>query len=181
MNEYIYKINKVKQSKFTPLSTHHILSAFRKMFEKCVYKRVYSFLEKNLIFMQQFGFMSGYSSNHTMVNLVEIIKTYIDNDNYMCSIFIDLEKALDTVDYQILLQKLYHYGIRGLAQNWFRSYLSNRQRFVFISGSSSEVMSIKYGVPQGSTLGPLWFLLYISDLNSVFNKAITMTLAKLCE
>ena len=116
-----------------------------------------------------------------MVNLVETIKKYIDNDNYMCSIFIDLEKALDTVDYQILLQKLYHYGIRGLSQNWFRSYLSNRQRFVFISGSSSEVMSIKYGVPQGSTLGPLWFLLYISDLNSVFNKAITMTLAKLCE
>ena len=75
--------------------------------------------------MQQFGFMSGYSSNHTMVNLVEIIKTYIDNDNYMCSIFIDLEKALDTVDYQILLQKLYHYGIRGLAQNWCRSFLSN--------------------------------------------------------
>ena len=90
------------------------------MFEKCVYKRVYSFLEKNLIFMQQFGFMSGYSSNHTMVNLVETIKKYIDNDNYMCSIFIDLEKALDTVDYQILLQKLYHYGIRGLSQNWFR-------------------------------------------------------------
>ena len=67
------------------------------------------------------------------------------------------------------------YGIRGLAQNWFRSYLSNRQRFVFISGSSSELMSIKYGVPQGSTLGPLLFLLYISDLNSVFNKVITMT------
>ena len=76
----------------------------------------------------------------------------------MCRVFIDLEKAFDTVDHQILLQKLYHYGIRGLAHNWFKS---NRQWFVFISGSSSELIPIKCGVPQGSTLAPLLFLLYI--------------------
>ena len=114
----------------------------------------------------------GYSSNHTIVNLVESIKKYIDNDNYMCNAFIDLEKAFDTIDHQILLQKLYHYGIRGLAHNWFRSYLSNQQQFVCVSGSSSEMMSIKCGVPQGSTLGPLLFLLYVSDLNPAFNKVI---------
>ena len=84
--------------------------------------------------------------------------------------FIDLEKAFDTVDHQILLQKLYHYGIRGLAHNRFQSYLFSQQQFVFISGCSSELMSIKCGVPQGSTLRPLLFLLYINDLNSVFNK-----------
>ena len=62
----------------------------------------------------------------------------------MCSVFVDLGKAFDTVDHQILFQKLYHYGIRGLAHNWFQSYLFNRQQFVFISGSSSELMSIKF-------------------------------------
>ena len=149
-----------------PYSPHLV-----KYLKKCVYKRVYSFLEKNnLIFKRQFGFRSGYSSNHTIVNLVESIKMYIDNDNYVCSVFIDLEKAFDTVDHQILLQKRYHYGIRGSADNWFQSYLFNRQQVVFISGSSLELMSIKCGVPQGSTLRPLLFLLYTNDLNSVFNK-----------
>ena len=65
---------------------------------------------------------------------------YIDNDNSLCSVFVDLEKAFDTVHHQILLQKLYHYGIRDLDHNCFRSYLSNRQQFIFISGSSSEMM-----------------------------------------
>ena len=108
---------------------------FSKIFEKCVYQRVYSFLEKNnLIFTRQFGFRSGHSSNHKIVNLVRSIRKYIDNDNYVCSVFIDLEKVFDIVDYQILFQKLYHYSIRGLAHNWFRSYLSNRQQLVLTSG-----------------------------------------------
>ena len=77
----------------------------------------------------------------------------------MCSVFIDLEKVFDTVDHQILLQNLYHYGIWVLAHNWFQSYLFNRKQFVFISGSSSELMPIKCGVPQGSSLGLLLFLL----------------------
>ena len=88
----------------------------------------------------------------------------------MCSVFIDLEKAFDAVDHQILLQKLYHYGIRSLAHNRFRSYLSNLQQFVFMSGFSC-------GLPQGYTLGPILLLLYINDLNSLFNETITIHFA----
>ena len=103
---------------YRPIS---LLSTFSKVFEKCVYKRVYSFHEKNIfIFKRQRAFRSGYSSNHTIVNLVESIKKYIENDNYVCSVFIDLKKTFDTVDHQILLQKIYHYGFRGLAHNWFK-------------------------------------------------------------
>ena len=76
---------------------------FSKIFEMLVYKRVYSFLEKSLIFKRQCGIRSDYSSNHTIANLVESIKKYIDNDNYVCSVFIDLEEAFDTVDHKILL------------------------------------------------------------------------------
>ena len=113
-----------------------LLFTFSKIFENNVHKRVHSFLEKNnFIFKRQFDFRSGYSSHHTIVNLVESIKKYSDNDNYVCSVFRDLEKPFDIVDHQMLLP--YHYGI---AHNWFQSYLFNRQQFVFISGSSSELM-----------------------------------------
>ena len=137
-----------------------LLSTFSKIFEKCVYKPVHSFLDKNnVIFMRQSGLRSDYFSNHTKVNLAESIKKYIDNDNYVCSVFIDLEKAFDTVDHQILLQILYHCGIRNLAHNRFRSYLSNLQQFSFMSGFSSELMSVKCALPQGCTLGPILLLL----------------------
>ena len=152
-----------------------LLSTFSKIFEKCVYKPVHSFLDKNnVIFKRQSGLRSDYFSNHTKVNLVESIKKYIDNDNYVCSVFTDLEKAFDTVDHQILLQILYHCGIRNLAHNRFRSYLSNLQQFFFMSGFSSELTSVKCGLPQGYTLGPILLLLYINDLNSLFNESITI-------
>ena len=83
-------------------------------------------------------------------------------------------KVFIKLDHQTLLQKRYHYDIRGLAHNWFQSYLFNRQQFLFISGSSSELMPVKCGVPQGSILGLLSFLFYI---NSVFYKAITIHFA----
>ena len=93
--------------------------------------------------------------------MTESIKSTIDNGDYGCGVFIDLKKAFDTVNHSILLKKMEHYGIRGIALNWFTSYLSNRKQYVSVNGHTSEYLNISCGVPQGSVLGPLLFLVYL--------------------
>ena len=131
-----------------------------------MHKWVYNFLShNNIIYDLQFGFRQKFSTSHALINLTENIRQALDNGYIGCGIFVDLQKAFDTVDHQILLSKLDYYGIWGLSNNWFKSYLSNRKHFVSLNGYDSELAKINCDVPQGYVLRPLLFLLYINDIN----------------
>ena len=124
-----------------------------------------NFLNKyNILSINQFGFRKNHSTSLALIHLYDKISTAIDNREYTVGIFLDLSKSFDTVNHEIMLAKLEHYGVRGNSLQWFKSYLSNREQFVKFNGHCSSTKRIVCGVPQGSILGPLLFLLYINDL-----------------
>ena len=113
----------------------------------------------------KFGFRQKYLTVYALISLTENIRKNLDEGNIDCGILFDLQKAFDTVEHDIFLSKLQHYVIRGLVNEWFKSYLSNRKQYVSINGYDSSLADVKFRVPQGPVLGPLLFLVYIIDLN----------------
>ena len=129
-----------------------------------MHNRLYTCLENfELLYPLQFGFQEKHSTTHVLLSLTESIKHSTINGKFGCGIFLDLQKAFDTVSHDILIKKLEHYGIRGNVLNWFRSYLRGRSQYVSVNGHSSDLLPISCGVPQGSVLGPLLFLIYVND------------------
>ena len=149
---------------YRPIS---LLPSFSKILEKLVYLRLFKYVTKfNILSSNQFGFRPKYSTSMALLELYDRISEAIDSKQFSIGIFIDLQKAFDTVDHKILIEKLRHYGIRGSSLDWFNDYLTNRTQTVKLTNNISSPKIITHGVPQGSILGPLLFILYINDLQN---------------
>ena len=162
-------------SNYRPVS---LLTSLSKVFEKVMYNRLISFLNKyKILYKYQFGFRKDHSTYLALMCLMDKLIKCLENGEHVVGVFLDFSKAFDTVDHDILMTKLYHYGIRDNALNWFKSYLSNREQFVTYNKSKSSMKTIKCGVPQGSILGPVLFLLYINDLSTLCDKVFSIFFA----
>ena len=129
-------------------------------------QRLYKYLEEfAMLYEQQFGFRSQYSAEHALIAMTQQIQEASDSDRYACGVFLDLQKAFDTVNHEILISKLKFYGIKDIPLKWFESYLNQREQYVSINEKMSTNMFLTHGVPQGSVHGPLLSLMHIYDID----------------
>ena len=153
---------------YRPIS---LLPAISKVLEKIIALQLSSYFEKNkLLFDNQYGFRPKHSTEHAALELIDKIINKMDTNEIPLNIFIDLSKAFDTIDHTILLNKLKYYGLKGPTLNLFQSYLSNRKQCTEIEDTTSTILPIQVGVPQGSILGPILFIIYVNDLPQCTNK-----------
>ena len=159
----IFKSQEKSQfSNYRPIS---LLPIFSKILEKLVHNRLYDFCNKfYLKTPSQYGFRKNFSTEHAVIEFQNKIIVCLKNKTYAVGIFMDLSKAFDLISHEILIKKLYNYGIRGICLKWFESYLYQRSQYVYINEHSSSKRFISCGIPQGSILGPLIFLIYINDI-----------------
>jgi hypothetical protein len=143
----------------------YLLCSFSNILEKIVFNRLMEYLNNyDLLSKDQFGFRPNHSTYHPMMDILVKAANALNKKKHMLIIFCDLKKAFDTCDVDVLLGKLRKLGVSNTELSWFKRYLSNRYQFVSIDGHYSVLLQILTGVPQGSILGPLLFLIYINDL-----------------
>ena len=163
------KGTKTDPGNYRPIS---ILPVISKILERIVHRQVYEFcIKHNILCIEQSGFRPNHSTQTSLHKFTEDAFNEIENGNCVGLVALDLKKAFDTVDHEILLNKLEHYGFRDISLLWFRNYLNNRMQIACINGNQSNPRLIQTGVPQGSILGPLLFILYINDIGVCFEHA----------
>ena len=162
-------------SNYRPIS---LLPSISKIVEKIIHKRLSLFLEQNnILYSNQYGFRAKRSTIDAITKLTTDVAISLEEKESVLAVFLDLSKAFDTIDHAILLNKLEFYGIRGQALEWFHSYLYDRKQFVHYNGEDSDMKTIRCGVPQGSVLGPLLFIIYTNDLPDILQMSTSILFA----